>query len=140
MAGNKMEDDIAKGWRMTQGVTMAEENDCLFCKIAAGQIPSTKVYEDDTVYAFEDINPVSEVHVLVIPKKHYPNAAAVASADPQLFAHIVETAQAIADKRCDGAFHLLFNTGEAAGQTVFHCHAHVLGGKPDAAKLAKALA
>ncbi|MDD6373280.1 MAG: histidine triad nucleotide-binding protein [Bifidobacteriaceae bacterium] len=119
---------------------MAEETDCLFCKIAEGQVPSTKVYEDDTVYAFKDINPMSEVHVLVIPKKHYPNAAAVAAADPQLLAHIVETAQKIADDQCDGAYHLLFNTGAAAGQTVFHCHAHVLGGRPDPAKLAGALA
>lgn len=119
---------------------MAQDADCLFCKIAAGTIPSTKVYEDDTVYAFKDINPVSDVHVLVIPKDHYPNAAAVAKADPALFAHIVEVAQQIADEQCGGAFHLLFNTGEAAGQTVFHCHAHVLGGKADAAKVAAALA
>lgn len=115
------------------------DEDCLFCKIAKGEVPSTQVYSDETVYAFADINPVSEVHVLVIPRVHYPDAAHVAAADPALLAHMVEVAQRIADERCGGAYHLLFNTGAAAGQTVFHAHAHVLGGKADPAKVAKAL-
>ena len=88
---------------------MSESDDCLFCKIIAGQIPSSKVYEDETTYAFNDINPKAKVHVLVVPKKHY--------------------AKNIADKEFHGAYRLVFNTGLDAGQTVFHVHAHVMTGE-----------
>ena len=108
---------------------MSEPNDCLFCKIVAGDIPSTKAYEDDLVYAFHDINPQAKVHVLVVPKTHYADAAELASADPALLAHVVETAQRIADDAYHGAYRLVFNTGEDAGQTVFHVHAHVMTGE-----------
>ena len=97
---------------------MSESDDCLFCKIIAGQIPSSKVYEDETTYAFNDINPKAKVHVLVVPKKHYANVA-----------HIVSIAQNIADKEFHGAYRLVFNTGLDAGQTVFHVHAHVMTGE-----------
>ena len=98
------------------------DKDCLFCKIIAGEIPSEKVYEDDTTYAFKDINPKAKVHVLVVPRKHYANVAELAAADPQQLAHM-------ADQEFHGAFRLIFNTGIDAGQTVFHVHAHVLTGE-----------
>lgn len=74
---------------------MSESDDCLFCKIIAGQIPSSKVYEDETTYAFNDIDPKAKVHVLVVPKKHYANVAELAAADPAELAHIVSVAQAL---------------------------------------------
>ncbi|WEV42584.1 histidine triad nucleotide-binding protein [Bifidobacterium sp. ESL0682] len=104
-------------------------DDCLFCKIIAGEVPSTKVYEDDTTYAFKDVNPKAKVHVLIVPKKHYANVAELAQADPAELAHIVEVAQSVADKEFHGAYRLIFNTGEDAGQSVFHVHAHVLTGE-----------
>ncbi|MCO6558041.1 MAG: histidine triad nucleotide-binding protein [Bifidobacterium sp.] len=104
-------------------------DDCLFCKIIAGEIPSTKVYEDDTTYAFKDINPKAKVHVLIVPKQHCANAAELANSDPAELAHIVEIAQSIADKEFHGAYRLIFNTGKDAGQSVFHVHAHVLTGE-----------
>ena len=82
---------------------MSESEDCLFCKIIAGEIPSGKVYEDDTTYAFKDINPKAKVHVLVVPRKHYANVAELAQADPAELAHIVEVAQSIADREFHGA-------------------------------------
>ena len=105
------------------------DKDCLFCKIIAGEIPSEKVYEDDTTYAFKDINPKAKVHVLVVPRKHYANVAELAAADPQQLAHMAQVAQNIADQEFHGAFRLIFNTGIDAGQTVFHVHAHVLTGE-----------
>ncbi|OZG69272.1 histidine triad nucleotide-binding protein [Bifidobacterium eulemuris] len=108
---------------------MSDSDDCLFCKIIAGQIPSGKVYEDETTYAFNDINPKAKVHVLVVPKKHYANAAELAAADPAQLAHMVEVAQGIADDAFHGDYRLVFNTGADAGQTVFHVHAHVMTGE-----------
>ena len=103
--------------------------DCIFCKIIAGEIPSTKVWEDDNFFAFKDINPKAKVHVLVVPRKHYANVAELAAADPQQLAHMTQVAQNIADQEFHGAFRLIFNTGIDAGQTVFHVHAHVLTGE-----------
>ena len=108
---------------------MGEADDCLFCKIVAGQIPSTKVYEDETTYAFNDINPKTKVHVLVVPKKHATNVSQLAASDPAELAHIVEVAQHIADEAFHGDYRLVFNTGRDAGQTVFHVHAHVMTGE-----------
>ena len=102
---------------------MSKSEDCLFCKIIDGRIPSEKVYEDDTTYAFKDINPKAKVHVLIVPKDHYANVAELAAADPAELAHIVGLAQGIADKEFSGAYRLVFNTGLDAGQTVFHVHA-----------------
>ena len=96
------------------------EPDCLFCKIIAGEIPSEKVYEDETTYAFKDISPKAAVHVLVVPKHHYENVAELAGAD---------AAQSLADDAFHGAYRLIFNTGRDAGQSVFHVHAHVLTGE-----------
>ena len=105
--------------------------DCLFCKISKGEIPSTKVYEDDDFYAFKDIAPVAPVHVLVIPKKHIANIASLTPDDADAAGKMLYTIQKVAqilglDK--DG-YRVVFNTGEKAGQTVHHMHAHILGGK-----------
>ena len=108
---------------------MSESDDCLFCKIIAGHIPSTKVYEDGSTYAFKDINPKAKVHVLVVPKRQYANVAELAAANPDELAHIVKVAQDIADEAFHGAYRLVFNTGLDAGQTVFHVHAHVMTGE-----------
>ena len=108
---------------------MADSDGCLFCSSVAGNIPSERVYEDDRVYAFKDINPKAKVHVLVVPKKHYANVAELAADDPTELAHIVSIAQNIADKEFHGAYRLVFNTGLDAGQTVFHVHAHVMTGE-----------
>lgn len=105
------------------------DSDCLFCKIIAGEIPSDKVYEDDTTYAFKDINPQAKVHVLIVPKSHCENVAALADSDSVQLSHMVEVAQRIADKEFHGAYRLIFNTGLDAGQSVFHVHAHVLTGE-----------
>ena len=87
---------------------MSKSEDCLFCKIIDGRIPSEKVYEDDTTYAFKDINPKAKVHVLIVPKDHYANVAELAAADPAELAHIVGLAQGIADKEFSGAYRLVF--------------------------------
>ncbi|MFD7629820.1 histidine triad nucleotide-binding protein [Streptomyces sp. NPDC059851] len=105
--------------------------DCLFCKIVAGQVPATVVLETETVVAFRDINPQAPTHVLVIPKAHYPDAASLAAASPELTADVLREAGAIAaqEKVDDHGYRIVFNTGSGAGQTVFHAHAHVLGGR-----------
>ncbi len=110
--------------------TMSSSTPSVFSKIIAREIPATIVAEDDRVIAIEDIAPKAPVHVLVVPKtEQYANVGELAAGDPGLLAHVVATAQRIADERADGQFRLVFNTGEAAGQTVFHVHAHVLAGE-----------
>ena len=108
---------------------MAEDPDCIFCKIVAGKIPSTKVYEDDLVYAFNDLHPKAKVHVLIVPKHHYANVVELEKQEPQTLGRIIEVAQKIASEKADGTFRLIFNTGKNAGQSVFHAHAHVLTGQ-----------
>ncbi|MFD9409255.1 histidine triad nucleotide-binding protein [Streptomyces sp. NPDC059989] len=105
--------------------------DCLFCKIVAGNIPATVVRETETTVAFRDINPQAPTHVLVIPKVHYTDAASLAAAEPGIAADILrEAAQVAADEKIDDhGYRVVFNTGSGAGQTVFHAHAHVLGGR-----------
>ncbi|WP_061965303.1 histidine triad nucleotide-binding protein [Demequina aurantiaca] len=105
------------------------DTDCLFCRIVAGEIPSDKVAETDTVLAFRDINPAAPVHVLVIPKTHSPNITALAATHPDLIADMAAVAQTVADDECGGQYRWIFNTGPAAGQSVFHVHGHVIGGK-----------
>jgi len=104
--------------------------DCLFCKIVAGDIPADVVESTDRAVAFRDINPQAPTHVLVIPRSHHPNAAGTAAAEPELLAHLVEVAAGVA--AADGVedYRLVFNTGEGVGQTVFHTHLHLLGGRP----------
>ncbi|MET9556312.1 histidine triad nucleotide-binding protein [Streptomyces sp. NPDC006645] len=105
--------------------------DCLFCKIVAGEVPATVVRETDTTVAFRDINPQAPTHVLVIPKVHYPDAATLAAAEPGIAADILRESAEVAaeDKTVGSGYRIVFNTGSGAGQTVFHAHAHVLGGR-----------
>ncbi|MFF7092744.1 histidine triad nucleotide-binding protein [Streptomyces rubradiris] len=105
------------------------QNDCLFCRIVAGEIPATIVRETDTTVAFRDINPQAPTHVLVIPKAHYENAAALAAEAPQAAADVLAETKAVADAEGLDSYRLVFNTGSGAGQTVWHAHAHVLGGR-----------
>lgn len=101
----------------------------IFSRIIAREIPADIVFESDAVIAFRDISPQAPVHLLVVPKTgDYDNVGELAAADPALLADVVATAQALADEHCGGEFRLVFNTGASAGQTVFHVHAHVLGG------------
>ena len=104
--------------------------DCLFCKIAAGQIPSKKVYEDARVYAFQDIAPKAPTHVLVIPKKHIGRLADSGAEDRELLGEVVSRAAAIAKDLGLEHYRLVVNNGEGAGQTVFHIHFHLMGGRP----------
>jgi histidine triad (HIT) family protein len=105
--------------------------DCLFCRIVAGEVPATIVRESETTLAFRDINPQAPTHVLVIPRVHYPDALSLASADPAVTADVLREAGEVAvQEKVDGSgYRIVFNTGPGAGQTVFHAHAHVLGGR-----------
>lgn len=107
-------------------------DDCLFCRITAGEIPATVVYETDTVLAFRDIGPQAPVHVLVIPKAHHADVAALAEADPVLAGQVLAAVGAVAQAEglTANGYRVIFNSGEHGGQTVHHVHAHVLGGQP----------
>lgn len=106
-------------------------SDCLFCKIIAGEIPSAKVYEDDTVLAFRDINPQAPTHILVIPKTHISGVDGVTAENSAVVAHIFEVIPAIArSEGLPGGYRVVSNCGADAGQTVPHLHFHILGGKP----------
>lgn len=105
-------------------------SDCLFCKIIAGDIPSTKVYEDDTVFAFRDIAPQAPTHILVIPKVHISGCNAVTGENSAVIAHIFEViAQIVKAEGLEGGYRVVSNCGDDAGQTVHHLHFHILGGK-----------
>lgn len=103
--------------------------DCLFCKIAAGEIPSKKVYEDEQVYAFYDIDPKAPTHFLVIPKTHIASAAAVDKGNSAIVAHCFEVIAQLAKDLGLESFRVVSNVGEQAGQSVFHLHFHVLAGR-----------
>lgn len=111
--------------------------DCLFCKIINGDIPSTKVYEDDNVLAFKDINPNAPVHVLVIPKKHIESVDAVDCENIDCVAEVIKAIPKVA-KLCslDNGYRVITNVGEDGGQTVKHLHFHILGGEKLPIKLA----
>lgn len=106
--------------------------DCLFCKIASGEIPSTIVYADDRVIGFRDINPGAPTHVLIIPRRHVPGVSAPEAEDGPLLAAMVSAANAVARQEgiAESGYRLVFNVGPDAGQSVFHIHLHVLGGRP----------
>jgi histidine triad (HIT) family protein len=103
----------------------------LFCAIVAGEIPATKVLETDRILAFRDINPQAPTHVLVIPKEHHRDVAALAAADPGLLGDIITAAHSVAADEgvAETGYRVVFNTGAQAGQTVWHVHGHVLGGR-----------
>ena len=104
-------------------------SDCLFCKIAAGVIPSNKVYEDELCFAFYDIAPQAPSHFLVIPKAHIPSVAAVDSENSNVIAHIFEVIAAVTASKGIESYRVVSNIGEQAGQTVSHLHFHVLSGR-----------
>lgn len=112
-------------------------SDCLFCKIIAGDIPSTKVYEDDQIYAFRDIQPQAPTHILVVPKAHIPDCDGITPENSAVVAHIFTVIPQIA--RAEGlanGYRVVSNCGSDAGQTVQHLHFHILGGSPLALKMA----
>ena len=106
--------------------------ECLFCAIVAGEIPATKVLETDLILAFRDINPQAPTHVLVVPKAHYPDVAALAAADAALLGEVIDAARQVAADEgvAEAGYRVVFNTGAHAGQAVPHVHGHVIGGRP----------
>lgn len=104
-------------------------DDCLFCKIVAGDIPATKLHEDDDTIGFADLNPQAPVHILVVPKQHIPDIAAL-GADAEASAAVLRGIRAVVAEQGLTDFRTVFNTGAGAGQSVFHVHAHVLAGRP----------
>jgi histidine triad (HIT) family protein len=110
---------------------MPSNDRCLFCRIATGEIPAKKVYEDNDIVAFNDINPQAPTHVLVVPRKHIASLDEMSEADSQIVANVLSRAAQIArdlQLTAEG-YRVVVNTGEAAGQTVFHIHFHILGGR-----------
>ncbi len=103
---------------------------CLFCSIADGEIPSKKVYEDESVLAFYDIAPMAPVHILVIPKKHIESIAELSSSDTATVGHIFEVIKTVAEEAgLENGYRVVSNVGSDGGQTVKHLHFHILGGK-----------
>jgi histidine triad (HIT) family protein len=104
---------------------------CLFCKIVAGEIPAARVYEDDQLIAFNDINPQAPTHVLIVPRRHVATLNDLASSEDGLVGNMVRRAAAIAKERgiAEGGYRTVFNCNAAAGQTVFHIHLHLIGGR-----------
>ena len=110
---------------------------CLFCKIIAGQIPSNKVYEDEAVFAFRDINPQAKTHVLIVPKAHIASCADISAENSSVVAHIFEVIPKIAaSEGLDNGFRVITNSGPDACQSVHHLHFHVLGGEQMSDKMA----
>jgi len=104
--------------------------DCLFCKIGAKQIPGKIVYEDDRVFAFEDINPQAPVHILISPKKHFASLSDAGEEDAALLGHMALVAAKLArERQLEAGYRTVFNNGAGAGQSVFHLHLHLLGGR-----------
>jgi histidine triad (HIT) family protein len=106
-----------------------QKEDCIFCKIAKGTIPSTKVYEDEDVLAFKDINPAAPVHLLIIPKNHFDSLAVMGKAQEPLLGKMLALAPRLAEEAgATNGFRVVINTGHDGGQEVQHIHVHVLGG------------
>lgn len=105
--------------------------DCTFCKIVAGEIASDKVFDDDQVTAFRDINPVAPTHILIVPNKHIPSVNEIETEDEQLVGHMFTVARQLAEREDirDSGYRLIINTGPDAGQVVFHVHLHLIGGQ-----------
>ena len=106
------------------------EADCLFCRIAAGEIPADIVFEDDTVLVFRDINPKAPIHVLAIPRRHLASVADLTDADGELLAALFRAMRRVAEEAGLRGYRILSNVGAEAGQSVFHLHFHLLGGRP----------
>ena len=110
---------------------MASTSDCLFCRIINGEIPASIVYKDDRVVAFNDINPQAPTHVLIVPRRHIASLNELSTEDDGIVGEVVRRAAAIAKERgiAAGGYRTVFNTNAGAGQTVFHIHLHLLGGR-----------
>ena len=107
----------------------AMSEDCLFCKVVAGEVPADIVHRGDTVLAFRDVNPQAPTHVLVAPTGHHCDVAALAAADPAALAELVAVGRQVATAEGHDDYRLVFNTGPGAGQSVSHVHGHVLAGR-----------
>jgi histidine triad (HIT) family protein len=107
-------------------------DDCLFCRIVSGEIPSSKAYEDDLTYAFNDITPQAPTHILIVPRRHIDSLDKAAGSDKELLGHLLLTAASIAREKgfADDGYRVVINTNADGGQTVFHTHVHLLGGRP----------
>jgi histidine triad (HIT) family protein len=104
--------------------------DCLFCKIIAGKIPSKKVFEDDQAFAFEDINPQAPTHILIIPKRHIVDIKEATEADAEIIGYLNLVATKIArERKLEHGYRTVYNVGPDSGQSVFHLHLHLLGGR-----------
>ena len=109
---------------------MTTHSDCIFCKIAAGTIPATRLYEDEHVLAFPDLNPQAPTHILVIPKEHLTSMAEATAEHAEVFGRLLSAATEVARlKKLDNGYRTVINTGSDGGQTVGHLHLHVLGGR-----------
>lgn len=108
---------------------MALNSDCIFCRIIEGEIPAEVIYRDENVVAFNDLNPQAPTHVLIVPTLHVENAAALADASAVVTAAIFKAAREIATARSLSGYRTVFNTGASVGQSVFHAHLHLLGGR-----------
>jgi histidine triad (HIT) family protein len=104
--------------------------DCVFCKIVAGEIPAALVGQSQHAIAFKDISPRQPIHILVVPKEHHGNVSDLAFANPAALVDLVQLGSKLAEEHSTGSFRLTFNTGEAAGQTVFHAHGHITSTTP----------
>jgi len=102
---------------------------CIFCKVAGGEIPTDFLYESEKVVAFADLNPQAPSHILVIPRQHFENAAELAAADAATVSELFEAARQLATTLGLDGYRIVFNTGASAGQSVFHAHLHLLGGR-----------
>ncbi len=102
------------------------EASCIFCKIVSGDIAADKIAETANTLAFRDIAPLSKVHLLVVPKKHYKDVVELSESSPPVLGELMSQATKLAQEHTNGSFKLQFNTGSEAGQTIFHAHAHVL--------------
>jgi histidine triad (HIT) family protein len=116
----------------SQAESQARDESCLFCRIVAGEIPSARIYEDDRVIAFRDINPGAPTHTLVIPRAHIRDITAPEAANGELLRALLEAANTVARQEgiAESGYRLVWNVGPDAGQSVFHLHLHLLGGRP----------
>ncbi|MGH8774849.1 MAG: HIT domain-containing protein [Jiangellaceae bacterium] len=108
---------------------VTEQPDCLFCRIVAGEVPAELVRESERTVAFHDVSPQAPTHVLVVPRVHHRDVATLAAAEPDTLVELVREASAVAAAEGLAAYRLVFNSGAQAGQSVFHVHGHVLGGR-----------
>lgn len=109
----------------------SHQESCLFCRVVAGEVPAEVVHSTATAVAFRDISPQAPTHVLVVPRAHHENAVQLAAQEPEALAEVVKVADAVAQAEgLGGDYRIVFNTGAGSGQTVFHTHLHLLGGRP----------